>query len=446
MGRGRYFTGTVRVLTIAMITIATRTGTCAASPEQVLYAFQGGSDGEFPTAGLVADAQGNLYGTTTGGGAFAGGTVFKLTHEQDGSWSESVIHSFGDGNDGANPAASLIFDKSGNLYGTTTAGGANPPISDGTAFELSPTSSGEWTETILHSFNCTEGPGDNDGCQPYSYLVFDKDGDLYGTTLEGGGGDFTTFCQNGCGTVFELSPSQNGTWTEKLIHTFPNGEGGTADGQNPYAGLTFDNEGNLYGTTWIGGPDDAGTVFRLTPSANGQWKENVWSFKSTVNDPPDGANPYASVIFDKSGHLFGTTRDGGGQVGGYGTVFELALTSQGQVQETVVHAFPTPRYVDGELPLTAVTMDAAGNLYGATSVGGGEQEPDCFDFDGCGVVYKLSPNSDGSWTETVMYQFSGGSDGSEPSLDRVLVDSAGNVYGTTSIGGIGGGVVFKVTP
>jgi uncharacterized repeat protein (TIGR03803 family) len=443
------FAASSQFLLLVAITLTLTAGSWAASSEKVLYNFQDGADGAAPMSGLISDAHGNLYGTAFIGGEFGAGTAFRLTQDKNGSWTETTIYSF-QGNlngtaDGGGPAAGLVFDDAGNLYGTTTAGGDNPPISDGTVFKLTPTKSGEWKETILHSFNCTEGKGDSDGCNPNSYLIFDKAGNLYGTTLKGGGGAFTTFCQNGCGSVFKLAPNKDGSWTESLIHTFPNGDGGTPDGQNPYAGLLLDDSGNLYGTTWVGGPDDEGIIFRLAPESNGKWKETVlFHFHDLVNDPPDGANPYAGLIMDKAGNLYGTTRDGGGKVGGYGVVFQLTPTAKGEWKEKVIHAFPTPRYRDGELLMTGVIADAAGNLYGAAPFGGGKQEPDCGDYDGCGVVYKLSPNSNGTWTETILYAFQGGSDGGEPLPDRLLIDSKGNLFGTTFAGGLGAGTVFEI--
>src|ERR1700733_6549671 len=167
-----------------------------------------------------------------------------------------------------------------------------------------------------------------------------------------------------------------------------------------------------------------------------------------ANNPKDGLARYAGLALDKSGNLHGTTRSGGGKVTGGSTVYKLTPTSKGEWSETVIHAFPAPRYHDGKFVLTGVTLDAAGNLYGATTFGGGRQESTCDDFDGCGIVYKLSPNSDGTWRESILHAFHNGRDGSEPELDRLLVDSAGNVYGTTYLGGsgVGGGTVFEITP
>jgi len=435
---------TSRLLVVAIVTLTLTTGSWAASKETVLYNFQGGSDGDLPLAGVIFDAQGNLYGTTYLGGDSGFGGVFKLAPNQHGGWTKTELYSFqGDFIDGQGPMGSLVFDKQGNLYGTTVAGGIGD-AGEGTVYKLEPTQQGPWKETILHTFDCFSN---NDGCEPQSALIFDQAGNLYGTTLIGGGGDNSTFCTNGCGTVFKLSPHKDGTWTESLIHTFPKGSGGTPDGQNPYASLIQDSAGNLYGTTWVGGPDDEGVIFRLAPRSKGKWKETVlFSFHDLINNPPDGANPYAGLLIDKAGNLYGTTRDGGGKVTGGGVVFQLTPTTKGEWKEKVVHAFPSPRYHDGELLMTGLIADAAGNLYGAAPFGGGKQESNCTDYDGCGVVFKLSPKSDGTWSETILYAFQGGSDGSEPLPDQLLFDATGNLYGTTFVGGIGDGVVFKIKP
>jgi len=419
----------------------------AAGTEKVLYSFTDGADGGYSQAGLIADKDGNLYGTTLSGGVscelFGGcGTVFRLSRAKGGGLTLTVLHTFaGFPTDGEAPSGGLVFDAEGNLYGTTTLGSSQfSALDNGTVFELTPTKSGEWTETILHNFG-----GGNDGVFPYSNLVFDQAGNLYGTTNSGGGGTNSTFCTNGCGTVFELSPQGNGQWTETILHTFPQGGGGSPDGQNPYAGVVFDSAGNLYGTTYYGGPDDAGTVFRLGRQ-NGQWKETgLFAFRGELNSDPKGNNPYAGVMVDGSGNIFGTTA-GGGNSRGDGVVFELSPGSTGKYQETVIHVLGDPRYVDGELPYTAVVMDAVGNLYGATSDGGGENLPTCPDYDGCGVVFKLAPNANGSWSETILYAFTGGSDGGFPEDDRLLLDPAGEILGTTHSGGDGFGVIFAIKP
>jgi uncharacterized repeat protein (TIGR03803 family) len=269
--------------------------------EKVLHYFGRGTDGQYPLAGMVFDSAGNLYGTTAAGGTNLTGTVFELTPQSGGAWTEKVLYHFGPGSstDGQGPQASLIFDSTGNLYGTTVHGGAN---SGGTAFKLSPQSGGGWAETVLYSFSYYS--------EPASSLIFDSAGNLYGTTGEGGA--------TGFGSAFELSPQTGGTWTEKILHSFSNGK----DGFNVFAGLTFDKSGNLYGSTMSGGAygglNGYGTVFKLTPEAGGNWsKSTLFSFDGTDGSGPAGG----ALIFDASGNLYG----GGFSGGAYrsGVVFEI---------------------------------------------------------------------------------------------------------------------------
>ena len=317
--------------------------------EQVLYSFGGGL-----YDGLIFDAAGNLYGTMGGGGVGGYGTVFELTPTAGGGWSEEVLYSFGEGTDGGGPYAGVIFDKNGNLYGTTTKGGT---YGWGTVFELTPAAGGGWTETVLHSFN----NNGTDGYTPLAGLIFDAVGNLYGTTWHGGAYGYPG------GTVFELTPTAGGGWTETVLHSF-NG----TDGSNPYAGLIFDVAGNLYGTTSNGGDYGLGTVFELTPAAGGGWTEQVLhSFNGT-----DGNGPIAGLIFDKNGDLYGTTAGGGNY--GHGTVFELTPTAGGGWAEQVLLSFEGS---GGGDPQSGLIFDAAGNLYGTTQNGGA----------GVGTVFELSP-------------------------------------------------------
>ena len=216
------------LMIVIVMTMVLAPAAGAASKYKVLYRFQG-ANGAYPFAGLIFDAAGNLYGTTVQGGASDDGTVFKLAPSQDGSWKESVLHSF-NGSDGRVLYAGLIFDAAGNLYGTTYYGGASD---DGTVFKLAPNQDGSWKESVLHSFNKSDGAG------PRAGLIFDAGGNLYGTTIYGGASDH--------GTVFKLAPNQDGDWTESLLHSFNKSD------EYPYAGLIFDAAGNLYGTTYYGG-------------------------------------------------------------------------------------------------------------------------------------------------------------------------------------------------
>jgi uncharacterized repeat protein (TIGR03803 family) len=337
---------------------------------------------------------------------------------------EKVLHSFNK-TDGANPYASLISDHAGNLYGTTYAGGA---YGYGTAFELRPKSGGGWTEKVLHSFN----NNGTDGYNPYASLIFDASGNLYATTYYGGSGS----CINGtvvvgCGTVFELTPQAGGSWKETVLHNFD--DNGT-DGFYPYAGLTFDSAGGLYGTTEWGGTGVYGTVFELTPAAGGSWTESV--LHNFSDNGTDGYFPEAGLIFDAVGNLYGTTEWGG--TGVYGTVFELMPTAGGTWTETVLHNFSV-NGTDGDLPLGGLIFDAAGNLYGTTYEGGV--------YDSDGTVFELTFTASGSWTETVLHNFDDNDvDGYLPEGGLIL-DASGNLYGTTVAGGnLLKGTVFELTP
>jgi uncharacterized repeat protein (TIGR03803 family) len=270
--------------------------------EQVLYSFgnqrDGALDGAFPWAGLTLDADGNLYGTTTAGGAFQQGIAFELIPKAGGSWTEKILHSFSGGKDGSQPYAGLTFDAAGNLYGTTAFGGID---NGGTVFKLSPNSSGEWSEKILQSFVVTSTECH---CFPYTRVILDQAGNLYGT-LSG--------VYNG--SVFELMPTVDGNWTAEIVHNFSSSSGIRTEP----SGLILDAAGNLYGTSSSGGTYEEGTVFELTPSPDGSWKEKLlYSFDSSGTG---GYSPRDSLIFDAVGNLYGTTSAGGTRAG---TVFKIA--------------------------------------------------------------------------------------------------------------------------
>ncbi len=313
-------------------------GTWAFAQETTLLSFDN-RDGNEPIAGLIIDASGNLYGTTFYGGADGVGTVFKLAPTGSG-WTETVLYSFKDtGIDGQWANTRLAFDVSGNLYGTTFFGGA---FGYGTVFELSPNPNGSWTEKLLHSFDNHGG----DGTYPHSDVTVDAAGNVYGMTASGGA--------NGDGVVFELTPTTGGAFTETLLHNFSG-----PDGANPYGPVTFDGSGNLYGTTASGGSssactDGCGTVFELSPATGGGWTEKVLrSFDNT-----DGANPYGGVIF-ASGNLYGTTSQGAH--GNFGAVFELTPAAGGGWREKILHNF-NPHVGDGFNPSATLLFDSARNL------------------------------------------------------------------------------------
>jgi uncharacterized repeat protein (TIGR03803 family) len=370
-----------------------------------IYSFRGGSDGANPLGSLVLDEQGNLYGTTQIGGSsdnclFIGpgcGTVFKI----DPQGRETVLHRFGNRTpDGAYPFAGMIRDKAGNFYGTTFLGGA---YRAGTVFKMSPI--GEFR--VLHHFAPLQGDGGN----PAGNLMMDEDGNLFGTTQEGGGDHF---CYGSCGTVFELDKSGTETVllnfklpsaypTDAVIqdadgHLYGTTSGGSSswgtvfelnhegaatilyqfsggqDGGVPNGSLVRDENGNLYGTTLAFGAYRHGVVFELT--AAGQEKV-LYAFKGQ----PDGSGPFGSLIRDEQGNLYGTTLGGGTY--NQGTVYEIA--KNGKV--TILHSFTRG---DGEAPSAGLLRDANGNLYGTASGGGSYGSPYC-NFFGCGTVFKITP-------------------------------------------------------
>jgi uncharacterized repeat protein (TIGR03803 family) len=428
---------------VAAITLILAVSSWAVGNEKVLYTFQGTGDGVQPIGGVIRDANGNLYGTTRfnfqSSGAPSGfGLVYQLTPTKSGEFKEKVIYAFqGELIDGQSPQSSVVFDTAGNLYGTADGG----LHGCGIVYKLTPTQNGSWTETIIHQFDAFEGH--NDGCEPVGSLIFDKAGNLYGTTSQGGGGTTDTFCTNGCGTVFKLTPNKDGSWTESILHALHQGGGGSPDGQNPFDSVVFDNAGNLYGTTLAGGPDDLGTVFKLTPATSGKWTETLlFKFHDLVNNPPDGANPMAGVVLDPSGNLYGTTLGGGGALGGGGTVFKLTAGATGKFKESVIHRFSLSKsgFQDGMIPAGGLIMDSAGNLFGTTFLGGGHNEPVCqIDgqqvFEGCGTIFKLTPTANGKWSESFLHAFQDDTDGGLPEPDHLTMDAQGNLYGSASAGG-----------
>jgi uncharacterized repeat protein (TIGR03803 family) len=433
MGNTKVFAGLTTALMVSAAALFLMGVRAFAEDEHILHRFQdNGKDGNYPFGGLTFDASGNLYGSTYEGGKDNEGTLFQL-FPIDGHWTEKVLYAFRNGPDGDNPYDSLIFDAKGNLYGTTFAGGR---FSGGTAFELTPGPGEGWSEQILNNFT----PTGKVGSQIYSGLVLDGSGNLYGTAHEG---------RDNNGSSFELTPEPTGGWTATALYTFSRGD--TAAGASPRAGLTLDASGNLYGTTMYDGAGagcvgGCGTVFKLTRTANG-WTQAV--LHSFSNNGTDGYWPYAALIFDSSGNLYGTTFSGGASGTschtasyGCGTVFELSPSPGGGWTEAVLHSFADDG-VDGFFPYAGLALDAAGNLYGTTSDGGR--------YDG-GAVFRLTPGGNGEWTETVLHSFGHESgDGLYP-MAGVVLDGDGDLYGTTpqgggtGCGGTGCGTVFEVTP
>ncbi|MGO9520055.1 MAG: choice-of-anchor tandem repeat GloVer-containing protein, partial [Candidatus Korobacteraceae bacterium] len=363
-------------LLVAMMLLLAAVGS-QAQTYQVIHDFAGGLDGSEPTSGVTLDAAGNLYGTTFEGDALTG-TVYRLVHKSS-SWVLMPLYLFPyEGSGGSIPYARVIFGKDGSLYGTAAFGGNLQGCSGGcgAVFNMKPTPNppitplSPWIETPLYVF-----AGGTDGANPFGAdIIFDQAGNLYGTTYNGGGGS----CTGGCGTVYKLTPS-SGSWTESILYTFTQ----NGDAQHPWGGVTFDTAGNLYGTTVYGGAYGKGAIYELTPAGAG-WTETVlYSFTGGT----DGANPYAGVIFDQSGNLYGATSAGGS--GNGGTVFELTA-SKGSWTFNLLYSFSGASGQFSAGPLANHAFDSAGNLYG-TAHGAG-----AYNF---GSAFKLTSGA-GGWTYT----------------------------------------------
>jgi uncharacterized repeat protein (TIGR03803 family) len=404
---------TLMVLTLTVIACGKGAG---AQQVRVLYNFNAFLGNHTVYGGVIFDKAGNMYGTTSQGGAFNLGTAWELTPNGAGGFTETVLHNFNnDGIDGWSPSTSLILDASGNLYGVAPYGGATDA---GVVFELSPAGGGQWTETIVHTFNNTV-----DGGGPSSALIMDAQGNLYGTTAYGPN------CGLGCGTIFELSKQSGGGWSLNILHAFSNNG---PDGSYP-RGVIFDAKGNLFGTTLEGGTYNAGVVFELSPQGGGLWNETV--LHNFQNNGIDGIYPDGGVILDAKGNLYGTTHEGGNVSIGYGTVYELAPSAAGSWTETIL--FNCAGGVGGTAnPIASLIFDAKGNLYGTTVQGGV----------GSGNVFALRPTALG-WVEKTVHSFQNNrKDGMAP-YDALIVGPSGNLYGTTSSGGLKmGGTVFEIIP
>jgi uncharacterized repeat protein (TIGR03803 family) len=411
------------VLLIMILTIASAFAPSvgAASKFETIHTFVGLTDGVYPYAGLTYDSAGNLYGTTKLGGDTKG-TAFELKRNSDGTWAESVIYVFSGTGSGYYPMAGLTLDSAGNLYGTLSQGGANHNA--GQVYELTPDGNGTWTEKVLYNFCSLSYCAD--GSTSYANVIFDQNGNLYGTTAEGGASD--------SGTVFKLTPNGSGGWAESVIYSFSPTEGG-----EPLAGVIFDQAGkNLYGTGFAGGRGQGfGVVFRLSPNQNGSWTyAKLYQF-CRLENCRDGGNPWAGLTFDSAGNLYGSTKFQGAH--GDGVVFELSPTVSGPWDERVLYQFTGGD--DGGNPQGGVTFDSAGKLYGTTYYGGGSTS--CKG--GCGVVFKLVRDPNGDWHETAIHALSPAT--SNPAASLVFNGSV--LYGTSSgASGTGQrfGAVFEVIP
>jgi len=409
--------------------------TLVLAQETILINYNG-HNGSGPAVTMVADKSGNLYGTTNAGGAYSSacngsgcGTVFELVNKGGGQYAYKVLHSFGSGSDGQIPNAQLTVDARGNLFGNTYEGGTN---GFGTVFMLQRNSLGVWKEKVIYNF--TGGP---DGAGPQATLALDSLGNLYGTAS--GGGIVSSACTilTGCGTVFRLTPQSGGQWTESTLYQF----GGTPDGWFPLAGVVVRGNGVLYGTTYGGGVNGYGTVYALR-QVHGVWTEKI--LHSFNLDGTDGIFPVVGMTADAAGNLYGPAVNGGSTLSGCGgagcgVIFELVAPTW---TEEILYSFSGEN--DGGAPATNLILDSSGNLY-STGASGGTSGSGCGGF-GCGVVFELENNGSSVWTEKPLHNFGIGTDGSVP-YGGVIFGADGNLYGTTYQGGTNNlGVAYKLVP
>ena len=401
----------------------------AAPQEKTIYSFQSGNDGAIPSANLVADSLGNLYGMTEVGGGSPNcgqiggqntgcGTIFKLTPpvKSGGAWTESILYSFQGSSDGSQPTGGLTIDAAGNLYGI--AGGGLSTCQCGVIFELTRNTGGTWEQAVLYTF--TNGPG---GGYPIGTLALDSTGHLYGITS----------ALNNCGVVFEATPPAEGGagWTEAVIYEF---QGGKTDGCAPSGVLALDASGNLYGTAQSGGRVNAGIAYRLKPPT-GTGEPWALTILHSFTGGTDGGQPIGGVIFHGA-DLFGTTYSGGND--GDGVVFQLSPPAKGKTVWVDSPILTFNARTNGQGPLTALVFDRAGNLYGTTRFCPGGVG---------GEIFELSPPAQqgNPWSETTLYSFTCGKDGCN--AGALTFDKGSALYGVSSSGGTAGeGVVFAVLP
>jgi uncharacterized repeat protein (TIGR03803 family) len=389
----------------------------------VIHDFMFTHDSAFPAFGVTMDNLGNLYGSTET-------TVFKMAPGRSGGWSFSTLYSF----TGPSAPEQVLVGPNNTLFGTTFYGGnlSCDPDGCGTVFALRPEATAgrmpyrPWSENVLHAFS-----GGAEGKFPYPGLVADANGNLYGTTISGGGGA----CNGGCGTIFSLTTSEHlsrhrtrtpdSTWTATTLYSFTGGN----DGEIPEGGVVA-YDGKLYGTASLGGSFGWGVVYELSPSGSG-WTQNViYAFEGQ----DDGEEPQGGVIVDAAGNLYGTTAIGGSSGGG--TAFKLVKSNDTWTFQ-LIYSFTA----GSEGPNGSLVLDAAHNVYGITATGGAF---------GYGSVFELMPSGD-AWTYRTLHDFCQFCNGSQPA-GELLLDSQGNLYGTAAGGGNGSctqdgcGVVWEITP
>jgi hypothetical protein len=424
--RPRIFTRS-QILLIAFLAFAFAVPTFAhAQTETTLFNF-GPAAPANPYNGLTLDAAGNLYGV-----AYYSQAVYQL-HRSNGAWQANVLYTFTKGKDGGYPSSPPVIGSDGSLYGVAAGGGTH---GQGVVYKLTRGSGSTWKETVLYSFT-----GGRDGAAPGNNLVFDNAGKLYGTTASGGDSNPNSVCQidyQGCGTVFELSP-EGTQWKFRLLSVFT----GKFDAFGP-AFLAFDKASNLYVSSsgppsGFEGQSGPGIIFKLVPHTSGLWTQSLVYYFGSGSDGGDPGN----IVFDKSGNIYGAAFNDGipnCQTGigaeGCGEIFKLSRQTNGKYSLSVLYAFTG--YSDGAFPEGIIL--SRGKIYGDAQQGGSGLQAS-----GNGVLFQLSPNPDGTFSESTLHTFDG-SDGKWPDGFPV-VDPAGNLYGITTYGGTNsGGVVWEYTP
>ena len=401
----------MKSISLAILANCAITTLVHAASLNVIYSFEGGADGEYTDTDLVRDAGGNLYGTSVQGGAHAGGTVWQLHPNGDGTWTHTVLYNFTGGTDGAEPYKGVTLDAAGNLYGTAVTGGGGACEGGcGVAYKLT-NNGGTWTQSVIHTFT-----GADDGSGPGARLTLDDSGKVYGMAPTGG--------VNGLGTIYEMIPARHGTYKFKVLHAFTG-----ADGIGGSAGALVLYDGVLYGAATAGGANGQGSIYQLALNARGKWKfKLLYSFRGE----PDAGFPYGGLSFDALGNIYGTTYYAGAN--DFGCVYELSPMGR-RWKERVLYSFTGG--ADGSSPISNVNLDSAGDIYGTTSEGGA---------DGEGVIFKLTPGAHHSWTESVMHSFAGSPDG-EYAYNGMVNGGGDAFFGATVHGGADDeGAIYRFNP
>jgi uncharacterized repeat protein (TIGR03803 family) len=403
----------------------------SAQTENILFSFS--ETGSFwPQGGLVEDAKGNLYGTTEGGGTYGVGTIYELSPpaQAGGAWTQSTIYNFLSwGTTGYMPSSELTVDGTGALYGTTYYGGDSRCVC-GVVYKLTPPTKqgGAWTQQVLHAFTSTSSG--TDGRLPNAAVVVNKQGTIYGVTQQGGAWDG--------GVLYQITPVKGGTFTETVLYSFGNGD----DASTPNGPLIQDSTGALYGVASLGGAFNDGAVYKFIPptKAGGQGTESIL-FSFGGGSLSSGITPVGDLVFDTAGNLYGVT-DAGGDPVSDGVVYQLQPATGTWIENVLLDFTGTT----GKSPAGGLTYDSAnGSLYGTTSDGNPMKA-------GSGIVFQLTPPAvkGGAWTETTLYEFTFFVNGALPT-GHILIDSSGNLDGTTLNGGLYGcdgycGVVYQIVP